>query len=130
MVIPETGNDEPPTRPTTREATDAKKNVKITTRNAPIKFSFRAGISQIIKAITTAPPITKLPGKSRDVRGSSLLTLKLNPSSDALNELAIVGIARIKETIPPKATAPAPMYRIYLFQISPGSMSVINTVEG
>ena len=91
----------------------------------------------IIKINNTTLPInTKYKGRSFSVLGiDSLFSIAcpccLKSFNESLNALTMVGNDFIKVIIPPKVTAPAPIYRIYLLHISSGDILLINfTVSG
>ena len=136
IVIPDTGLEELPMSPTILELTVTKKKPKTRINSAEKKLVGRLG-KTIIKTNKTRLPInTKYKGKSFSVLGIDSLRsvdfpCSLKSFKESLKALTIVGRDLISVIIPPKVTAPAPIYRIYLLQISSGDMSLINfTVSG
>ena len=109
-----------PTIPTILDETVAKKKPNTTINNAPSKLTGISGINHIPAAITNEPIKTTDIGKSCCVL-SPPDTFFPKPLIADLNVLNIVGKVLIKLMIPPAATAPAPIYLIYLLQIVPGS---------
>jgi hypothetical protein len=120
IVIPETGFEDDPMRPTILADTVTKKNEKIIIRNA----TNRLGIIRISVAVqkestshrqipnVIAPPITTSIGRSLSVLSSFFLLFFDILLKPVLNVSSMVGIARTNVIIPPKATAPAPIYLI------------------
>src|SRR5438045_1055034 len=72
MVIPEMGFDDEPMMPTIREDTVTKKKPKTTTNkpmtSEPGSLPGKFGKKATMATITTAPPTTKVSGRSRSVR--------------------------------------------------------------
>ena len=72
IVMPLTGFEELPTKPTVKEATVTKKNPNKTTTPTAIIFIPRPGVSHKRKIIAAEPNITQLIGKSSAVRDMPL----------------------------------------------------------
>src|SRR5882672_10879533 len=130
-VMPEIGFDDEPTSPVSRELTVTKRNPSTRMSTAPSKLILNDGTSAQTITSPSEPAPTIQSGMSRSVRlGPSAAVA---PFKDAMPRMApptIVGKDLKREMIPPAATAPAPMYRIYWCQTSSVDMSLIKVVAG
>ena len=120
MAIPDTGLLLLPTIPTIREDTVAKKKPKITMMIAPTGLIGIAGASHITMATTTMPMSTVRMEISVCVL-SPVSTFLPKPFMALANVRTMVGNVLIRLMIPPAATAPAPIYRLYSLQMLDGS---------
>ncbi len=115
MVIPETGFDDEPIRPTILDETVTKKNPKMTTRIEATKLPCVgiAGAMARNSANSTVPMSTMLRGISRSVRlWPPAAPLALKSLMLSRNDETIVGIVRASVMRPAASTAPAPVYRM------------------
>jgi hypothetical protein len=95
--------------------TTEKRNPKTTMRAAPRMFTRNAGTSQINTISARVPKATIVMGVSFSVRRTAAVPplLRRSPEScftEAFNESQMAGDALMSPTIPPAATAPAPIY--------------------
>src|SRR5712671_322580 len=126
-VIPEMGFDELPTSPVRRELTVTKRNPS--TR----MLILSEGTSAQATTRTREPAPTTQSGMSRSVRGICTRLPPTPPERLFMPRIApptMVGSDLKREMMPPAATAPAPMYRMYWCQTSSGVMSRISLVAG
>ena len=130
-VMPEMGFEELPTSPVSRELTVTKRNPNIRISSAPSTLILKEGTS--VQTITSPidPTPTTQSGMSRSVRSGP--ERPAAPLSDFIPRMAppmMVGKDLKREMIPPAATAPAPIYRIYWCQTSSVVMSRMSVVAG
>ena len=118
MVMPETGFELVPIRPTIREATVTKKNpnttIRTPSRRRPAKLPGRKGSTAMIPTSARLPSAVTPRGRSCSVRFA--LAAPASPRSEARLPLkldTIVGSVLSKVMNPPAATAPAPICRTY-----------------
>ena len=115
MVIPETGFEEDPIRPTMRDETVTKKNPKTTTRIDATKLPCVGirGATTRKSASRTVPPRTTVNGTSRSVRARDAAP-PLAEKSFTLSRKddTMVGMVRASVMRPAASTAPAPVYRM------------------
>ena len=108
MVIPDTGFDDEPIRPTIRLDTVTKKKLKITISTAPVSPTGTPGHSHSVTASSAATPSTIFSGRSCWVRGRSPPAVAPTCPRPSLNDSTIVGRDLSRVTMPAKPTAPAP----------------------
>jgi hypothetical protein len=111
MVMPETGFEEEPISPVSREDTVTNSAPKITTISAPSRFMCSEGASMIIASSTRMPMPTNFIDRSRSRRS----VLSLPPRAAETSAMpclmlpTISGSERTRLMMPAAATAPAPM---------------------
>ena len=130
-VMPEIGFDELPTSPVRRELTVTKRNPSTRMSTAPSTLILKEGTRVQTITIRREPAPTTQRGMSRSVR--RVPDGPAAPLSERMPRMAppmIVGKDLKREMIPPAATAPAPIYRIYWCQTSSVDMSLIKVVAG
>src|SRR3989442_14904242 len=130
-VMPEMGFDELPTSPVRRELTVTKRNPSTRISSAPSTLSLNEGTSAQTITIKSEPIATTGRGMSRSVR--SVPAGPVAPLSERMPRIApptMVGRALKREMMPPAATAPAPIYRIYDRQTSSVLMSLMSLAAG
>src|SRR3954466_14635357 len=113
-VIPEMGFEELPTSPVSRELTVTKRKPRTRIKIAPSTLILNDGTRAQTTTRITDPTPTTHKGRSRSVRGGPAAAPL--PRSDRIPRIApptMVGKDLNSEMIPPAATAPAPIYRIY-----------------
>ena len=113
-VMPEIGFDELPTSPVSRELTVTKRNPSTSSSTAPSTLILNEGTSVQTITIRSDPAPTSQSGRSRSVRFGP--DRPAAPLSDFIPRIApptMVGKDLKRLMIPPAATAPAPIYRIY-----------------
>src|ERR1700682_167750 len=130
-VMPEMGLEELPTSPVRRELTVTKRNPRTRRSTAPSTLILNEGTSVQTTTMARDPTPTIHMGRSRSVRGGPAAPAL--PFSERIPRMApptMVGKDLKREMIPPAATAPAPIYRIYARQTSVVLMSLISLVAG
>src|SRR5262249_33455946 len=113
-VMPEMGFDELPTSPVRRELTVTKRKPSTSSSTAPSTLILKEGMSVQTTTSRSEPAPATHSGRSRSVRGGP--DWPPAPCSDFMPRIApptMVGSDLKSEMIPPAATAPAPIYRIY-----------------
>ena len=139
MAMPLIGFDELPSSPVIRDDTTLKKNPNMRMARAERKPTPRPGTTRIwgrklmTRIRSNDPPRTTVIGMSRSVRGrlvASPRAVALRSRNDALKDSTMVGRAFSRLMMPPVATAPAPMYRMYMLQRSDGCMAEMSAVAG
>ena len=112
IVIPDTGLEEEPIKPTMREATVTKKNPNTMTNRAESRFIGILGRKAISTIRAALPTSTHTSGRSFSVRLCSTtcpLRLLRKSARESRNALTMVGSVLMSVMTPPKVTAPAPM---------------------
>src|SRR5256885_11980056 len=128
-VMPEMGFDELPTSPVRRELTVTKRKPRTSRSSAPRTLILNEGTSVQTTTINSDPTPTTQSGRSRSVRaGPAAVPLPLSERMPRIAPPTMVGNDLKREMIPPAATAPAPIYRIYARQTSVVLMSFISLV--
>src|SRR5471030_2359780 len=113
-VMPEMGLEELPTSPVSRELTVVKRKPSTSTRVAPRTLILNDGTKAQTTTMRMEPAPTTHIGMSRSVRsGPALAVAPLNDFMPRITPPTMVGRDFASEMIPPAATAPAPIYRIY-----------------
>ena len=118
IVIPETGFELVPIRPTIRDDTVTKKKPNTTMRTPsrmrPPKVPGRNGNSAMMATSARLPPTTTPMGRSWLVReGRAAPAPARMLAMLPLNAATMVGSVRRSVMNPPAATAPAPIWRTY-----------------
>src|SRR6266850_1926907 len=130
-VMPEMGFDELPTSPVKRELTVTKRKPRTNSKTAPRTLILNEGTSVQTTTIKSDPTPTTQSGRSRSVRaGPAAVPLPLSERMPRIAPPTMVGKDLKREMIPPAATAPAPIYRIYARQTSVVLMFLISLVAG
>src|SRR4051812_40446695 len=130
-VMPEMGLDEEPTSPVRRELTVTKRNPSTRMSSAPSMLILNEGTSAQVITNRIDPTPTTQSGMSRSVRSGP--EAPAVPLSDFIPRMApptMVGRDLNRLMMPPAATAPAPIYRMYWCQTSSVLMSLIRVVAG
>src|SRR5437868_1314119 len=130
-VMPEIGFDDDPTSPVSRELTVTKRNPSTRMSTAPSMLILNEGTSAQTITRPSEPTATTQSGMSRSVRLGPIEAAA--PLSDFIPRIApptMVGKDLKREMIPPAATAPAPIYRMYWCQTSSVLMSRMSVVAG
>jgi hypothetical protein len=113
IVIPDTGLDEDPIKPTMRDETVTKKKPKTITSRETTKFPCVgiAGARARNAASSTVPTSTMLMGMSRSVRVAAAAPAPFALKSRMLSrkDETMVGIVRASVISPAASTAPAPV---------------------
>ena len=141
MVMPEVGLEETPTSPTILDDTVTKKKANIPIHKAPKSLMLKVsavpsmrGTATIISRIIPTPTSVTKSERSRSVLSfikTFFCKVDVTSDSPSLNEAIMVGMDFMMVIMPPKATAPAPMYLMYLFHISEVLISaMVFTVSG
>src|SRR6266851_8296735 len=128
-VMPEMGFDELPTSPVRRELTVTKRNPSTRMSSAPSTLILNEGTRAQVTTIRTEPAPTTQSGISRSMRDGPAAPAA--PESDLMPRIApptMVGSDLKSEMMPPAATEPAPIYRIYWCQTSSVVISLISVV--
>ena len=112
MVIPETGFDDEPIRPTIRLETVTKKKLNTTMSRPPNNPTGTPGQRPSATTMRAARPITSFSGRSCCVLGTWLPAPGPTCPRPSLNDSTIVGRDLRRVTIPANPTAPAPTYRM------------------
>src|SRR3954454_3744382 len=124
-VMPEMGLEELPTSPVRRELTVTKRKPSTRMSSAPSTLILNEGTSAQTITRTIEPTPTTQSGMSRSVRNGPAAPAV--PLSDFMPRIApptMVGSDLKRLMMPPAATAPAPIYRIYWCQTSSVLMSL------
>src|SRR5205085_2803732 len=132
-VIPEMGFDELPTSPVRRELTVTKRKPRTRISTEPRMLILSDGTSAQTTTRTSDPAPTTHSGMSRSVRGICTRWPPTPPERLFIPRIApptMVGSDLKSEMMPPAATAPAPIYRIYDRQTSSVLMSLMSLVAG
>ena len=118
MVMPETGFELVPMRPTMREETVTKKNPKTMmstpSSSRPPRLPGMKGRTARMRTSARLPNTTTERGRSRSVRGTRAAVAPAPPRKEArlpLKLATMVGSVLISVMKPPAATAPAPIWR-------------------
>src|SRR6266849_5356064 len=130
-VMPEMGLEELPTSPVRRELTVTKRKPRTRMSSEPSTLILKEGTSAQTTTMASDPTPTTQSGMSRSVRSGP--DLPVVPLSDFMPRIApptMEGSDLKSEMIPPAATAPAQIYRIYWCQTSFGAMSLMRPVAG
>src|SRR5258708_370658 len=113
-VIPEMGFDELPTSPVSRELTVTKRKPSTRMSSAPSRLILNDGTSAQMATSASEPAPTTQSGMSRSVRkGPAAPVAPLRDFMPRIAPPTMVGSDLNREMMPPAATAPAPIYRIY-----------------
>ncbi len=129
-VIPEIGFDELPTSPVRRELTVTKRKPSTKMSSAPSTLILNEGTSAQVTTSSSEPTPTTQRGMSRSMREGPAAPVALE--SDFMPRIApptMVGSDLKSEMMPPAATAPAPMYRMYWCHTSSVDMSLMSALE-
>src|SRR2546428_5974068 len=132
-VMPEIGFEELPTSPVRRELTVTKRKPSTRISSEPRMLIFSEGTSAQMTTSASDPTPTTQSGMSRSVRGICTRAPPTPPDRLFIPRIApptMVGSDLNSEMMPPAATAPAPMYRMYWCQTSSGVMSWMSLVAG
>src|ERR1700704_4277612 len=130
-VMPEMGLEELPTSPVRRELTVTKRKPRTRMSSEPSTLILKEGTSAQTTAMATEPTPTTQSGMSRSVRNGP--EAPAEPERLFMPRMApptMVGSDLNSEMMPPAATAPAPIYRIYWCQMPSVDMSLISVVAG
>src|SRR5207302_7762386 len=132
-VIPEIGLEELPTSPVRRELTVTNRKPSTRINTDPRTLILSEGTSAQVTTRTREPAPTTQSGMSRSVRGICTRAPPTPPERLFIPRIApptMVGSDLNREMMPPAATAPAPIYRIYDRQTSSVLMSLMSLVAG